>query len=153
MFRSPAVEPASEVVVPCDHPVPLTQLELDLGVPPESWLIYLGRRAIAIIPDDLGRDSVSRSDARRLLLEKREHQLRVARQQAVWEAEQIELDQSFRASLPRGLPVSAFAGDMSYGDLVAAEEAAGVPRRRSLMEESLSGQSGQYHSYQDEGGV
>ena len=61
-------------------------------------------------------------------------------------AEAVEADQRFRASLPRGVPASAFAGDLSYGELVAAEAAAGRQRRRSMLEESLAGETLTYHS-------
>jgi hypothetical protein len=37
----------------------LGELERDFGgVPAEGWPAWLGRRGVAIIPDDLGRDSV-----------------------------------------------------------------------------------------------
>ena len=69
MFRSvPAAEiseTAADLIDSSDL-VPLSHLALDLPVPAEGWSNYLGRRAIAFVPDDLGRDCVRRQDARRL---------------------------------------------------------------------------------------
>jgi hypothetical protein len=118
--------------------IPLSVLRLDLD-PGEPWHVFLGRRGVVIRPDHIGRDSVSSGDAARLIAERREHDVRKARHLAVVEQEAIEADQRFRASLPRGVPVSAFAGDVSYGELVAAAEAAGVPRRRSLWRSHCRG--------------
>jgi hypothetical protein len=65
--------------------VPLKILELEMDRPVEGWPMFLGARAIKIIPDDLGRDSVSRGDARRLLDERREQELRRAALQRLQE--------------------------------------------------------------------
>jgi hypothetical protein len=73
MFRDnngAAAEPSPDVV-PCDHPVPLSVLALDIGLPAEGWPGFLGRRGIRIVPDAIGRDSVTSHDARRLLEEHR----------------------------------------------------------------------------------
>jgi hypothetical protein len=82
--------------------VPLSHLELDLDRPVEGWPNFLGARAIAIVPDDLGRDSIPRQAARRLLDERREQELKQAALRRLAEQQAIEADQAFRASLPRG---------------------------------------------------
>jgi hypothetical protein len=82
--------------------VPLSHLELDLDRPVEGWPNFLGARAIAIVPDDLGRDSIPRQAARRLLDERREQELKQAALRRLAEQQAVEADQAFRASLPRG---------------------------------------------------
>jgi hypothetical protein len=149
MFRA---APADIVSIP-DAPVeliPLSILRLDLD-PGEPWHVFLGARGIRFVPDGIGRDSITAGDAQRLLAERREHELRRQRHLAVIEADAIEADRRFRASLPRGLPESAFAGDATYGELVAAAELAGVPKRTSPLEEALSN-SGEltYHAWPNE---
>jgi hypothetical protein len=152
MFRAaPAPEP-TPVVELCAHPVPLAELERDLGgVPPDGWAVHLGKRGVAMIPDDLGRASVSRGDAKRLLDERREHELKTQRCLALVEAEAIEADRRWRESLPKGLPVSAIPEGATYADVVRQAELDGRPRRRSLLDESLSGESGTFHSLHPEG--
>jgi hypothetical protein len=152
MFRttSTAVGPTS-VDKPGDL-VPLSHLALDLPVPVEGWANFLGLRGIVIRPDDLGRDSVSHSDARRLLDERREHELRTAKHLKLVEQEAIERDQQWRASLPKGLPVSAIPEGATYGNMVQQAELDGLPRRRSLLEESLGGDTMVFHSYQGSDG-
>jgi hypothetical protein len=56
--------------------VPLVVLELSLDVPAIGWNVYLADRDIAITLDDLGREAVSRDDARMLIAEKRENEAR-----------------------------------------------------------------------------
>lgn len=58
------------------------------GVPAEGWPNFLGRRAMPMIPDSLGRDSVSHSHARQLLDEAREAELRRRKRVAILQAEQ-----------------------------------------------------------------
>jgi hypothetical protein len=115
MFRAVRTDQPTPAVVPCAHPVPLGELERDLGgVPAEGWALHLGKRGVAMIPDDLGRDCVSRGDAKRLLDERRANELKKQRHLTVVEQEAIEADRLWRASLPRGVPV-VVAGDASVG--------------------------------------
>jgi hypothetical protein len=97
------VEPPHRDVDPAGL-IPLSHLALDLEPPPAGWPDFLGRRAIAFVPDDLGRDCVRRQDARRLLDEQREAGLRRAKLRAMQEAEAVENDQRFRAELYSGQP-------------------------------------------------
>jgi hypothetical protein len=147
--NAPAIEPAPEVT-PRDELIPLSHFELDHPRPAEGWENHLGRRAIAFVPDDLGRDCVRRRDARRLLDEQRANELRVAKLRKAAELEAVEADAAWRASLPRGLQLSAIPEGATYGDVVRQTELDSLPRRRSMLEESLSGETLTFHSMQDE---
>ena len=125
--------------------VPLSVLALDLAEPAEGWSNFLGRRAITIIPDDLGRDSVSRGDARRLLDEKRSADLRQAALRRLAEQEAVEADERRRAQIWQGVPAAALPPDASPASVMlqAAKEAR--PKRTSVLEESLSGGGMVFH--------
>jgi hypothetical protein len=119
---------------------------LDYPVPAEGWANFLGRHAIAFVPDDIGRDSIRRGDAQKLLHEHRANEIRKARLRELAEQEAVEADQQFRASLPRGVPVSAIPEGATYGDVVRQAALDARPRRRSMLEESLAGQAMTFHS-------
>src|SRR5215217_812644 len=111
MFRNlPDVEhtesnsPRAAARVDPSELIPLSVLALDLPVPSEGWANFLGRRAIAFVPDDLGRDCVSRSDARRLLDEKREAEIRAAKLRQLQEQLAVEADQLRRSQIWQGIP-------------------------------------------------
>ena len=107
MFKTaPVIESAPGVTVPPDL-IPLSVLALDLPRPGEGWADFLGRRAIAFVPDDLGRDCVRRQDARRLLDERRADQLRAAKLRQLAEAEAVEADQRRRALIWKGVSATA----------------------------------------------
>jgi hypothetical protein len=88
--------------------------------------------------------------ARRLLDERRADELRKARHLAVVEQEAIEADRLWRASLPRGVPLSGIPDGATYGDVVRQAELEALPRRRSLLEESLGGDTMVFHPIQGE---
>jgi hypothetical protein len=143
MFRSsPAVEPVSEVSkLDTADLIPLSHLELDLPRPAEGWADYLGKRAIAFVPDDLGRDCVRRQDARRLLDERRADELRrraVARQQ---ERQQEEADRQRRAQLPRGVPWHEVPDGVLPATAMLAAAKAEQPRRSPSRTEWLFGEA------------
>lgn len=124
---------------------------LDLGVPAEGWPVFLGSRGIAFRSDDLGRDAISRGDAKRLIAERRESEVRRAQKQAVLEREAVEQDQLRRAQIWRGVPATAIPDGVlaSTAMLQAAKDA--QPRRRSMVEEAFSGSDTMvFHSLQDE---
>ena len=58
-------------MVPAEPPAPLSHLELDLPAPVEGWAVFLAGRGVEVTLDDIGRMSVSRGDARQLLIEQR----------------------------------------------------------------------------------
>jgi hypothetical protein len=103
---STAVEAAPQIEISVSHRdtdlVPLSYLELDLPTPVSGWQIELGRRGIEILTDDIGRPSISRDAVRQLLDEQRENELRQREAAARMEAQAIEQDRQFRASLPVG---------------------------------------------------
>ena len=106
MFRTPAAEPAPDVSTEAtpEPLIPLSHLALDLPVPPEGWSNFLGRRGIMLRPDDIGRDSIRRSDAQVLLHEQRANELRAAKHRQLAEAEAVEADQLRRALIWKGVP-------------------------------------------------
>ena len=158
MFSRPvaAADPTTnvDVAVPPEL-IPLSHLALDLPTPDEGWALFLGRRAITIRPDSLGRDSIDFGSARRLLDEQRAHVLRQAAQRRVAEQAAIEQDEAFRASLGRGIPVDAIPAGMTYGEAVQEAELNSRPYspRASVVEDLLGGGGMTFHpirSDQDE---
>jgi len=125
--------------------VPLSHLELELDRPVEGWPIFLGARGVKIIGDDLGRDSVARHDARRLLDERREQQVRQAALARLAEQEAVAADERRRALIWKGLPVDAMPSDALPASVMLQAAKDAQPRRRSMLEESLAGQSMTYH--------
>lgn len=151
MFRAPAVEPVSEVSrLDTAGLIPLSHLELDLPRPPEGWADFLGRRAIAFVPDDLGRDCVRRQDARRLLDEKRANELRVAKFRKLAEAEQEEADRQRRAQIWQGVSVSEFFEGVAPATAMLLAARDSTPRRRSMIEDLLDRDAVVFHPIQHE---
>jgi hypothetical protein len=119
--------------------VPLSVLALDLAEPVEGWPNFLGARAIAIVPDDLGRDSIPRQAARRLLDEQREQVLRQAALRRLAEQQAVEDDERRRALIWKGVPASALPPDASPAAVMLQAAKESRPKRTSVLEESLSG--------------
>jgi hypothetical protein len=126
--------------------VPLSVLALDLAEPAEGWPNFLGRRAITTVPDDLGRDSVTRGDARRLLDEKREQELRQAARRRLAEQEAVEDDERRRAQIWKGVPASALPEGAAPAAVMLQAAKESRPKRTSVLEESLSGGGMVFHS-------
>jgi hypothetical protein len=126
--------------------VPLSVLALDLAEPVEGWHSFLAAKVIKIIPDDLGRDCVSRGDARRLLDEKREADLRQAALRRLAEQEAVEADEARRAQIWKGVPASALPADASPASVMLQAAKESRPKRTSVLEESLSGGGMVFHS-------
>jgi hypothetical protein len=155
MFRAvhgAAADVPAEVgtAVPPD-PIPLSHLSLDLPVPPEGWVAYLGRRGIAFRPDDLGRDSVGRGDAKRLLDERREGELRKRAKLKLAEEQAVEQDQLRRAQIWRGIPVDRMPPDVHPAAAMLQASRDAQPKRQSVLESAFAN-SGEltFHSMQDE---
>ena len=124
-------------------------LALDLAEPPVGgWVAYLKGRGIEVLTDDVGRASVSRSDARQLLDEKREAEIR--RQEAAERQERqfIAADQAWREQLSPGIPWWEFPDGVSPQQAWAQVARDEAPRRRTLLEDKLAGEEGTmvYHS-------
>lgn len=139
MFRTaPVVEPAPDVMVPAEPPVPLSHLELDLPAPVEGWAVFLAGRGVEVTLDDIGRMSVSRGDARQLLIEQREAEARKREVLERSEQQAIEADRVRRASIWGGVPATAFPDGVSAASvmLTAAQDAR--PRRQSPLQHALA---------------
>jgi hypothetical protein len=147
MFRTaPAAEPPADVVA-ADDPIPISHLGLDLPEPATGWASYLTGRGIPIVLDSIGRSAVSSADARQLLDERREAEARQAAKREAVEREAIERDQQFRAQIWGGLPAEYLpVGVLPAAVMLQADKDA-QPRRRSVMQEALSNDSGlTFHS-------
>jgi hypothetical protein len=134
------------VRVPSGEPIALSVLGLDLPVPPGGWHSFLGARGIAIIPDDLGRDAVSRQAARRLLDERREEVLRRAALARLAEQQAVEADELRRASIWKGVPAAALPPGALPSSVMLQAAKESRPKRTSVLEDSLSGNGTVFHS-------
>ena len=155
MFRSTPVTEHTESdnplpiahVDPADL-LPISYLELNLPRPAEGWPDFLGRRAIAFVPDDLGRDCVRRQDARRLLDEQRAEMLRAAKRRKVAEAEAVEADQRRRALIWKGVSADAIPVGVHPATAMLQASKDAQPRRESPLQHALSNTGEMtYHSY------
>ena len=138
--------------------IPLSELALELATPTTGWLIELDRRGIPVQADDIGRDSITRADARQLLNEQRENEARQARMREETERQAIEQDQQWRATLNPGVPWYVVGRDISPAAamLEASQDADYAGRPRSLQSELLEAELGgkgntmEYHSIREE---
>jgi hypothetical protein len=143
MFRTVTdTEPAPVEVAPAE-PVPISVLSLDLAEPPVGgWAAYLKGRGIEVVTDDIGRESVSRSDARMLLAEQAEAEVRKREIMERNEQRMAAADQAWRAGLHKGVPWYRLPDGMSPGEAMAFAEAEANRHKstwESLMEAELTG--------------
>ena len=151
MFRTaPVAEPAPVEVEPADL-IPLSHFALDHPQPVEGWSNFLGRRGITLRPDDIGRDSIRRSDAQMLLHEQRANQLRAAKLRQLAEAEAVEADQLRRAQIWQGVPADHMPPGVPPAAAMLQTARDAKPKRTTPLEEALSN-SGTltYHPMQGE---
>ena len=120
--------------------VPLSHLALDLSEPADGWTVWLSERGVAISFDDLGRRAISRGDAKKLLDQQRQIEIRQQDHAARVEAEAIQKDREFRAALSPGIPWWRLDG-VSYAQAAAEAEAAGHPQRTPSPGEWLFGEA------------
>jgi hypothetical protein len=140
MFRTAPVAESAPDVIPRESPVPLSVLSLDLEQPPIGWATYLNL-GVEIVEDDLGRPSIRRHDARRLIAEHRDNEVRKAEVRAAAEKRAIENDQAFRRGLGVGVPTSVIPADSTYAQAALASQLNELdyrPRRTSVLEEVFS---------------
>jgi hypothetical protein len=150
MFKTaPAVEPAPVEVEPADL-IPLSHFALDHPQPSEGWSNFLGRRGITLRPDDIGRDSIRRSDAQKLLHEQRANELRAAKLRQLAEAEAEEASQRQLAQISKGVPAAALPEGMTPATAMLLGGQDETPRRKSPVAEMLDGDSLTFHSYGDQ---
>jgi hypothetical protein len=128
------------VKVPAGEPVPLSHLELDLPAPSVGgWDHYLAECGVEIIIDDLGRRSVRRADAARLLKEQAAAQQRARELAQRNEQQAIEADRQFRAGLPRGQAWYDVPPGVRPAEAMLQQAHDARPRRRSLLEDAFAG--------------
>lgn len=150
MFRTPAAEPAPDVSTEAtpEPLIPLSHLALDLPVPPEGWSNFLGRRGIMLRPDDIGRDSIRRSDAQVLLHEQRANELRAAKHRQLAEAEAVEADQLRRALIWKGVPADHMPPGVQPAAVMLQAHKDSQPRRQSVLQHALSNEDAlEFHPY------
>jgi hypothetical protein len=118
--------------------VPLSHLSLDLPAPAEGWPAYLSSRDIAVVADDLGRLSISRSDAKRLFDEQREGEVRRREVMERIELAAEEKDRAFRAQLWQGMPAELMPSDAHPAAVMLQTARDSQPKRLSPLQEALS---------------
>jgi hypothetical protein len=157
VFRTaPVVEPAPDVMVPAEPPVPLSHLELDLPAPVEGWPAFLAARNIEITLDDIGRMTISRVAARQLFDEQREAEVRWREKAAELERQAVEQDRLRRASLPTGIPADLVPDGLAPAEAMMLAGESSAPRAKSVREQLLerelgSGESMVFHSFGPDG--
>jgi hypothetical protein len=156
MFRSPvaADPPFSTNVEPAEqggnhgcHLIPLSVLELDLAAPPLGWNVYLAGRGIAVVDDDIGRPAVARADARMLIAEQREAEARGREKAAELERQAVEQDRLRQAQIWVGIPADLLPADVHPATVMLQAVQDARPRRQSMLQEALAGESLTFHSF------
>jgi hypothetical protein len=118
--------------------IPLSHLALDLDQPSVGWAAYLTGRGIEVVVDDIGRPSVSRSDARQLFDERREAEARQAAKREAAEREAIERDQQFRSQLWTGVSADYLPADVAPAAAMLQAARDARPKRLTPLQEALS---------------
>jgi hypothetical protein len=145
MFSKTA--PVAEVISPrgkepSEELIPLSHFALDHPQPPEGWSNFLGRRGITLRPDDIGRDSIRRSDAQVLLHEQRAEQLRQRKLAALRQQQEEEADKLRRSQIWTGLSADAIPIGVHPAQAMFAAERDSRPKRTTPLEHALSNEGG-----------
>jgi hypothetical protein len=132
--------------------IPLSVLALDLPEPADGWTVELARRGVEVVPDSIGRPSISRDAARDLLTERREQEEAAAHRRMEIEERLVEKDRQFRAALPRGVPAGLVPEGLSAAELLMLSDPMRPPRRETMVEHALSNPGGAliYHPIRPE---
>jgi hypothetical protein len=125
--------------------IPLSHLELDLVAPVEGWTVFLAARGVEVTLDDIGRMSVSRGDARQLLIEQREAEVRRREKAAELERQAVERDRAWRAQLGGGIPANAIPDGVAPAAAMLQAAVDARPRRTSVLQEALAGEALTFH--------
>ena len=83
---------------------------------------------------------ISRADARQLLDERRENEIRRREVAERQERQAIESDRKWRAQLNRGVPWYAIPPGVTAAEALAQAEKDARPRRRMMLEDTLAGE-------------
>jgi hypothetical protein len=140
MFRSTGTDTtasAPDVNVAADV-IPLSHLELDLVAPVEGWTVFLAARGVEVTLDDIGRMSIARVDARRLLTEKREREAEQARRRKLAEAQAVADDQIRRAQIWQGVPADHMPPGVAPAAVMLQASRDAQPKRTSVLQEALA---------------
>jgi hypothetical protein len=157
MFRTaPAVEPATGTFLPVESShleslVPLSVLSLDHPQPAEGWSNFLGRKAITIRPDHIGRDAISSHDAQALLHEQRANELRAMKLRQLQEQLAVEADELRRSQIWKGVSADAMPSGVAPASVMLQLDKDSQPRRTTPLEEALSNTGSlTYHAWPNE---
>jgi hypothetical protein len=137
MFRTTAATAPPTRAALAEALIPLSVLRLDLPEPAQGWAVYLAGFGIATVTDDIGREAISRGNAKMLLDEQREREARRAEILARADAAAIEFDREWRSQL-RGVPADMIPAGMAPAAAMFAAELdshAYQPRRASMAED------------------
>ena len=150
MFRAAAALPVEDVADPWSDLLPLSLLQLEMDAP-DDWRPYLEARGVAVVVDDVGRDSVSRADARTLLAERRQalaaEREAAARHRERLEHEAEEQDRIRRSQIWGGLPAERVPEGVAPAAAMLQMAADARPKRTSVLQEALANEGGfTYHS-------
>jgi hypothetical protein len=131
--------------------IPLSILELDLAEAPRSgWAAYLAGQGISIEFDDVGRRAISRGDAKKLLDQQRQAEIRRQDQLARLEQQAVEADELRRAQIWKGVPADSLPVGVSASDAMVAAAKDAQPKRVTPFQEALAGESLTYHAWGNE---
>jgi hypothetical protein len=158
MFRNTASVPAVEsppvgTRAPADLAdlIPISVIALDLAEPPAGgWIAYLTSRGIPIVLDHIGREAIDSADARQLLDERREAEVR--RREAIARNEQraIEADRLHRSQIWQGVPADSLPVGVAPAAAMLQSAKDAQPKRESPMEEAFAGETMRYHAWPSE---
>jgi hypothetical protein len=148
MFRTVQPDTERPAHVTNDELVVLSHLQLDLPAPADGWTVFLAGRGIEVLTDDIGRLSVSRSDAKRLFDERRELEARRAEFIARADAAAIEFDRARRRELFSGIPADRIPVGARPAEAMLAAARDAQPRRQSVLQHALSNEDAlEFHPY------
>jgi hypothetical protein len=142
--KATGAEPAPDVEAPSEELIPVSHLALDLR---EVNPGYLNAHGIEVVDDGIGRPSIHRHDARRLLIEQRENEVRMAEHRAAAEKAAVEADQQRRAQLWGGIPSDYLPPGVAPAAVMLQAVRDTQPKRMSPLQEALAGESLTFHSF------
>jgi hypothetical protein len=142
-MKAQVQDPEAPVCDACQL-VPLSILALDIDEPVVGWPAFFRARGIELIEDDLGRPAIRREDARALMAERREWELKSAEETRRRQEEAVRESRP----VPRGIlrPAHADAALSAFELMRGADadaEQSDPARRLTPQEEFLTGSFGQ----------
>jgi hypothetical protein len=129
MFNRTIADTEPAPVVPSEQLVPLVELELSLDAPAQGWAAHLAARDIEIVTDDIGRPSITRSEARQLIAERAAAEERRAELLRRADEQAEEFDRAWRRSIGAGIPADLIPAGMTYAEAALSAELDGVGYR------------------------